>query len=128
MFQAYARQCKSRGLHPGGLIDWKNNGKDPMWIVNLATKDHWKHPSKLAWVRSCLDQLTRWISTHPEITSIAVPALGCSNGGLNWEKDVRPMIEDFAKGWCIKVVLFPPERGSSSSVAEKPTLNRSLGV
>ncbi len=46
---------------------------------------------------------------HPWIRSIAVPPLGCGNGGLDWA-DVRPLIEEaFADLVNVQVLLFAPE-------------------
>ena len=42
------------------------------------------------------------------LTSLAVPALGCGNGGLSWSM-VRPLIEEtFQAAPDVRVVLFPP--------------------
>jgi O-acetyl-ADP-ribose deacetylase (regulator of RNase III) len=64
----------------------------PRWIIHFPTKRHWRHPSKLQWVRDGLADLRRVIA-ELAITSIAVPPLGCGNGGLDWS-DVRPLIEE----------------------------------
>ncbi|MBI2350268.1 MAG: macro domain-containing protein, partial [Deltaproteobacteria bacterium] len=43
------------------------------------------------------------------ISSIAVPPLGCGNGGLNW-RAVRPLIEaEFARVPNVKVSLYSPD-------------------
>lgn len=62
------------------------------WIIHFPTKRHWRHPSKIEWVREGLEDLTRVIG-ELGITSIALPPLGCGNGGLEWQ-DVRALIEE----------------------------------
>jgi O-acetyl-ADP-ribose deacetylase (regulator of RNase III) len=64
----------------------------PRYILNFPTKNHWRNPSQIHWIRDGLVDLVRCIKLV-RIESIAVPALGCKNGGLNWA-NVRPMIVD----------------------------------
>lgn len=63
----------------------------PRWILHFPTKKHWRHPSKLEWIRAGLADLRRVIAEQ-QIRSIAVPPLGCGNGGLDWP-EVRREIE-----------------------------------
>ncbi len=63
----------------------------PRLIINFPTKDHWRRHSRLEYIESGLDDLVRVINEQ-QIRSIAVPALGCDLGGLNWS-EVRPRIE-----------------------------------
>ena len=62
----------------------------PRWVVNFPTKKHWRHPSKLEWVQSGLEDLRRVVQ-ETGIRSIAIPPLGAGNGGLEWG-DVKPLI------------------------------------
>lgn len=62
----------------------------PKYIVNFPTKTHWRTKTRLAWVCEGLEDLKRVIRDH-HISSIALPPLGCGNGGLNWF-DVKDLI------------------------------------
>ncbi|MET9412000.1 macro domain-containing protein [Streptomyces sp. NPDC002935] len=62
----------------------------PRFVVNFPTKRHWRSPSRLEDVTAGLTALRDEI-VERGIKSIAVPPLGCGNGGLNWA-DVKPMI------------------------------------
>ena len=44
--------------------------------------------------------------TERDIRSIAVPQLGCGNGGLDWA-DVRPIIEAKLSGLDVELLLLP---------------------
>ena len=55
----------------------------PRWIIHFPTKKHWRSPSELAWVREGLKDLVR-IIRREGIRTIALPPLGCGNGGLQW--------------------------------------------
>ena len=92
-FRAYRIVCDNKQLRPGMVLVHSLGFKydyRPQYIVNFPTKDHWRGKSKLEWIDSGLADLIQQVKQR-EITSIAVPALGCSHGGLNWE-DVRPLI------------------------------------
>ena len=55
----------------------------PRWIINFPTKKHWRHPSKLEWVTEGLKDLVR-VLRECKIKSVAIPPLGCGQGGLAW--------------------------------------------
>ena len=107
MFKDYERECQLKALGPGGLLPYQL-GSTRGWIINFATKNHWKNPSQLGWIDDGLERLVRWIAVKKP-ASIAIPALGCKNGKLKW-KDVRPLIEKHLgdlEGITIKV--YPPK-------------------
>lgn len=83
-------------------------GEGPRFVINFPTKDHWRSPSKLSDIEEGLTEL-RTLVAKLAITSIAVPPLGCGNGGLNWD-DVRPLIEA-ALGDLdgVDVAVYPPD-------------------
>lgn len=61
-------------------------------VLNFPTKDHWKQPqSRLSDIDRGLsyaaDQNEEW-----RLKSMAVPALGCGNGRLNWDL-IRPTLQ-----------------------------------
>lgn len=76
-------------------------------MINFPTKGHWRSPSRLVDIESGLVDLARVVQSLG-ITSLAVPALGCGNGGLRWE-DVRPRIEAaFTVIPEVTVLLYAP--------------------
>ncbi|MBC6437038.1 MAG: macro domain-containing protein [Rhodobacteraceae bacterium] len=91
-FEAYARACKAGEVRIGKMFVTEQEGLfNPRWIINFPTKTHWRVKTKTEWVEDGLKDLIRVIDQH-NIRSIAIPPLGCGNGGLDW-RDVRPMIE-----------------------------------
>lgn len=77
----------------------------PQWIIHFPTKRHWRNPSKLAWVQDGLRDLIRVIR-EKNIESIALPPLGCGNGGLDWAL-VRREIEAAATELTdVDIVVF----------------------
>ena len=87
----------------------------PKYIINFPTKRHWKGKSKIEDIKSGLKALVAEVQ-QLGISSIAIPPLGCGNGGLNWA-EVKPLIESaFAQLPDVQVVIFEP---SGAPVAEK---------
>lgn len=73
--------CRSGKFAPGLIHVFK--ASDSQRVVSLATKDKWRDASRYEWVGSSLILLSLWLQHHkPE--SIALPAPGCENGGLDW--------------------------------------------
>ena len=90
-FEAYAHACKNEDVRIGKMFVTEN--KDlfgPKWIINFPTKTHWRVKTRIEWVEEGLLDLVRVIK-EKEIRSIAIPPLGCGNGGLDW-RDIRPLI------------------------------------
>ncbi len=90
--KVYEQAAKRGDVHVGRVLVTQNKALfGPRWIVHFPTKKHWRFPSKLDWVRRGLEDLKRVIPEHG-IRSIALPPLGCGNGGLEWSQ-VRREIE-----------------------------------
>lgn len=111
-FRAYKSLCDAKDLKPGEMFVFDTNelfaSDGPRYLVNFPTKAHWRSKSKMQYIEDGLDALVRAIQEY-RITSIAIPPLGCGNGGLDWE-DVRPLIEAKLSGLQnIDIVLFAPK-------------------
>lgn len=108
-YDAYRRACEHGEIKLGHMFVFDTGSMIfPRWIINFPTKDHWKGKSKLRDIESGLKDLVRVIRDN-KIKSIAVPPLGCGNGGLDWA-DVKPLIEKvFAEASDVDVRLYPPE-------------------
>lgn len=87
---------------PGTLPEVNAN----KWFLLFATKRHWRDTSDLQAIREGL----RWVKDNyatEGIKSLAMPALGCGLGRLNWQ-DVGPvMCQEFA-GLAIQVAIYLP--------------------
>lgn len=108
MYEDYRRAAKAGDVRLGHVHVWPTEQlTGPRYVINFPTKGHWKSNSKLADIEAGLDDLVLVIR-QLGIESVAVPPLGCGNGGLNWA-DVRPRIAAaFAKLPNVEVLLFPP--------------------
>lgn len=123
MFRTYALACKCGEVRVGRMcvVDVHGESADrphspglqddwtPLFtnrVVNFPTKENWRNPSKLEYIESGLDDLRRCI-VNMKFKSIAVPALGCQNGGLDWDV-VRPLIEKKLDGLDCRILLYGP--------------------
>lgn len=95
-YERYRVLCREKKIKVGTLFVSKAvsiaTGK-PFDIINFPTKIHWKDPSDLKYISLGLNVLCRYIKEH-ELKSIAIPKLGCKNGGLDWNV-VKPVIVSF---------------------------------
>lgn len=57
-------------------------------VIYFPTKNHWKRPSTYEYIEKGLKSLRKL-----ELTSVAIPALGCGLGGLNPEVVSRQVFE-----------------------------------
>ncbi len=107
-FRAYAAACAACEVRPGRMLVFDTGGLiKPNFIVNFPTKDHWRGKSRIEFIRDGLVDLVAQVR-RLGVRSIAMPPLGCGNGGLDWS-DVRPLIEAaFGELPDVDVRLFPP--------------------
>lgn len=108
-YKAYQKACQNGELQPGKMHVFAT-GKltNPRYVINFPTKKHWRGKSRIEDVETGLHALIETIKRY-KISSIAVPPLGCGNGGLDWNA-VRPLIEKaFEKTPETRVLLFSPE-------------------
>ena len=107
-FKQYKKACDAKQVEPGQMFT-TSTGKlfPPKYIINFPTKRHWKEKSKIEYIESGLKVLVKEVK-QLNIRSIAIPPLGCGNGGLNWEV-VKPMIvHACAEFPDVRVVIFEP--------------------
>jgi O-acetyl-ADP-ribose deacetylase (regulator of RNase III) len=105
MFLAYRAACDKGEVKVGRMWVWEEKNKI---IVNFPTKNDWCNPSQPLWIIQGLADLHDVI-IDKKIESIAIPALGCQNGGLTWDL-VKPMLERFhaTLPTNVKVVVYEP--------------------
>ncbi len=121
-FKAYELAVKNNEIHLGKMFVFDTHKSHPRYIINFPTKNHWRGNSKLSDIEKGLESLLQEIKTR-NISSIAIPPLGCGLGGLEWS-NVKPLIEKTFKD-CIdlKVIVFEPQK--SYQVSSNETLQTS---
>ena len=108
-FKDYKRTCQSGELAIGKVhvYELKNAETNPRFIVNFPTKNHWRGQSRIEGIESGLQSLVEAIGRY-EIKSMAMPALGCGLGGLDYA-EVKSLIERaFVNLPNVDIFLFVP--------------------
>ncbi len=113
--RAYEQACKAGLVRVGRMFVTENEAlTGPRWIINFPTKKHWRHPSQMDWIREGLVDLIL-VVREKGIESIAVPPLGCGNGGLVWDH-VRLEIESAAiQVPDVDFIVYQPALGLSAT-------------
>lgn len=76
------------------------------WFLLFPTKKHWREDSDINGIEDGL----RWLQNNYKnlnIKSLAIPALGCGLGNLNWH-DVGPMMCKYLSKMNIPVWIYIP--------------------
>lgn len=131
-YRAYREGCDAGEVRLGTMFLHDLNALcPPRYIINFPTKRHWREPSQLEYVDAGLVDLLRVVTAH-QIDSIAVPPLGCGNGGLDWE-DVRPRIVE-ALGSLPELTAWvyepgpPPRTTKRSAPRSRPPMTHGRAV
>ncbi len=123
MYVAYQDVCREKRLTMGRPYLYKReasldedladepetlpNPNSNKWFLLFPTKEHWKQGSDAKGIEEGL----QWVVENYKsegIQSIALPALGCGLGGLNW-KDIGPMMCRYLSKLDIQVAIYLPQ-------------------
>jgi O-acetyl-ADP-ribose deacetylase (regulator of RNase III) len=97
MFDDYVNACRRGEMLLGSVRAYQTGSVSPRFIISFPTKTHWSQPSRMGFISAGLLSLRQTIE-RLGITSIAVPALGCGLGGLDWS-NVRNLIHQRLGTW-----------------------------
>jgi hypothetical protein len=122
VYVMYQDACRSKALRMGKPFLYKREASfddeladEPgivvsangiKWFLLFATKRHWRENSDLAGIEEGL----QWVAANYKqegIKSLAMPALGCGLGNLDW-KDVGPVMCRHLVGLDIPVAIYLP--------------------
>ena len=114
MYQRYRRLCDDGKLDIGMLYIYRTPSRV---IVNFPTKKHWRQPSQPEYIEAGLQKFVEHYTDYG-IASVSFPQLGCGHGELDWETQVRPLMERYLTDLPIPVYIhlyqpppdFVPER------------------
>ena len=121
MFEDYRQRCERGEVRLGKPYLYRRPG--PPHILNFPTKGHWRAVSRLRDIVQGLEYLEAHLDEWG-ITSLAVPPLGCGQGGLDWSV-VGPTLYQHLSRLSIPVQLFAPH-GTPHGELEPRYLQRSL--
>jgi O-acetyl-ADP-ribose deacetylase (regulator of RNase III) len=108
MYRQYRELCEQGQFEIGMLWLYKSPNK---WVLNFPTKKHWRNPSHVEYVEA---GLRKFVDSYADlgVHSIAFPALGCGNGRLDFETQVKPLMEKYLRQLPIEVFIYPGQRSA----------------
>lgn len=102
MFKQYQKICDAKQLDIGKLWLYKTPNK---WVLNFPTKTTWRKPSQLEYIQKGLEKFVNSYEKY-DLSSVAFPKLGCGNGELDWETEVKPLMESYLSKIPIMVFVY----------------------
>lgn len=108
-FRLYRERCLRMLVEPGEVLSftYADAGRKSLTIFNFPTKDDYRKASQYRWIRGGLASLIGEMR-RLQIHSVAIPALGCGLGGLQWGVVKALIQEAFAHTQGMKVLCFEP--------------------
>ena len=91
MFAKYQQLCEKGLFDIGQLWLYRTPHK---WVLNFPTKRHWRSPSHPDYIEAGLAKFANTYHVYG-ITDVSFPMLGCGNGELDWQSQVRPLMEHY---------------------------------
>lgn len=113
-YKVYKERCEAKALKVGELLVTVEESllTGTKTIINFPTKTNWRLPSEYEYIALGLEALKKVI-TEKGINSIAIPPLGAGNGGLDWQR-VKKMILEALSELDIDIYIYEP----SASIQE----------
>lgn len=113
MFQDYAARCAAKQVKLGEPYLYRDVLGTS--VINFPTKDHWRSPSRLDDIVRGLDYLVAHAKEWG-LRSLALPPLGCGNGGLEWSL-VGPVMYQKLSVLGVPVEIYAPYGTPQSQLA-----------
>lgn len=120
-FKSYSVACKRKEVKPGRMFVYETGQlTNPQYIINFPTKRHWRDKSRMEDIDAGLVALAEEIRSH-NFHSIAIPALGCGLGGLDWF-EVRPRVEKMLSQFSdLTAIVFEPNDSLTDTRTNRST-------
>ena len=99
----YKTACDRKEVKIGKMFIYKESNKT---IINFPTKQHWRNDSKIEYIKEGLEDLVKVLQSL-NIESVAMPAIGCGNGGLSWDI-VKKTIKEYLSDVDMSIVVYNP--------------------
>lgn len=113
----YKTVCQKGEMQIGRILLFKEKDKI---IANFPTKNRWREKSEYTFIETGLDDLQEKILTN-KIDSVAMPPLGCGNGGLLWDK-VKAIILEKLNNMNSEIIVYEPSKSYSNQKANVPKI------
>ena len=120
-FKIYEKVSKTGDLKIGKMLVVRENTMEgEKLIINFPTKTEWYKKSQYGYIEEGLKDLVKVIADY-QIKSIAIPPLGCGNGGLQWDK-VKAMLVEQLKGLQnVEIIIYEPNADVKKILQQEET-------
>ena len=126
-FKIYANACKNGEMQVGKMLVVKENTfNGEKIIINFPTKTEWFKKSQYSYIEDGLKDLAKVIEEY-NIKSIAIPPLGCGNGGLKWEK-VKPMMDKYLGQLTNVTIQVYEPNDAVKEILQKEAVKKEVGL
>jgi O-acetyl-ADP-ribose deacetylase (regulator of RNase III) len=118
-FKVYSAAVKNNEVSPGKLLVVREQTlKGDKLIVNFPTKIQWFKKSKYEYIEQGLQELVTVIRDY-KIQSIAIPPLGCGNGGLDWVKVKAMILKYLSSLQNVEIQIYEPNNEVGKILRDK---------
>lgn len=126
-FKVYADACKKGEMQVGKMLVVKEHTlQGEKIIINFPTKVEWFKKSQYSYIEEGLKDLTKVIEEY-KIKSIAIPPLGCGNGGLKWEKVKLMMNQYLGNLPHINILIYEPN-DAVKAILQQEAAKKEVGL
>jgi O-acetyl-ADP-ribose deacetylase (regulator of RNase III) len=105
MFEAYRTACFLNHFKYKGIFVYTVSPDRK--ILCLPTKRHWRYNSRLEWVDRALEIVAQTYKDYG-ITSLAIPAVGCGKGRLEWDQVYNLIKQHLGDSIDLPVTVYLP--------------------
>jgi O-acetyl-ADP-ribose deacetylase (regulator of RNase III) len=126
-FKIYANACKKGEMQIGKmLVVRENTFNGEKIIINFPTKTEWFKKSQYTFIEEGLKDLVKVIADL-NIQSIAIPPLGCGNGGLKW-KGVKSLMDKYLGTLTnVQINIYEPN-DAIKEILQKESMKKEYGL
>jgi O-acetyl-ADP-ribose deacetylase (regulator of RNase III) len=126
-FKIYADACKKGEVKIGKMLVVKEHSlHGEIFIINFPTKTEWFKKSQYSYIEEGLKDLARVIDEY-KIESIAIPPLGCGNGGLSWSKVKLLMDKYLGQLNNVAIQIYEPNE-AVKEILQKEQQKKDVGL
>ena len=95
MYNQYREKCENGRLKPGDVFVYCDPETGRL-IANLASQDKPGPNARYEWAMQSIQKTLDWMPLA-EVTSLAIPRIGCGIGGLNWDQMYYRLLDEFGE-------------------------------
>jgi O-acetyl-ADP-ribose deacetylase (regulator of RNase III) len=111
-FIEYRKNCSYKRVRIGEVTScldrtFSKRFTKPVLVINFPTKQHWAQKSDYDFINRGLIALSCFIEEN-NITEIAIPAIGCGLGGLDWAVVKDSIIRVLSNFQDVNILVYEP--------------------